>query len=74
MVPACGYRFTVAAGGLMKPEDPMTPMAQAGVEMHEMYTSWVAAGFNRKEALYLVGKYVAATVAAQNSTPPDMDD
>jgi hypothetical protein len=47
-------------------------MAEAGAELHEMFTSWVHAGFSRKEALYLVGKYIeAAAIAANAPALPD---
>ena len=46
------------------PEDPMTLMAQGATELHEMFTSYIKAGFTRKEALYLVGQYMAAVIAA----------
>lgn len=37
------------------------------VAFHELFTSYVRAGFNENQALYLVGQQVAA---ATNSGPP----
>ena len=47
-----------------QPVDPITVMASAAAEMHEMFLSYIKAGFSRKEALYLVGQYMTAAIAA----------
>ena len=41
---------------------PATPMHEAATELHEMFQSFVKAGFSRKEALYLAGQYLAAAI------------
>jgi len=48
-------------------------MAVAAAELYAMLTAYCSAGFSRKEALYLVGKYMAAIVAAQTSGGTDDD-
>ena len=52
----------------------MSPLAGAAAELHEMFTSCINAGFTRKEALYLVGKYLAAVVVARNQAAAGDED
>lgn len=56
------------------PPDPMSGMAGAAAELHEMFASCIDAGFTRKEALYLVGKYLAAVVVARNQAAAGDED
>lgn len=44
------------------PQDPLTGLAQAAAAIHEMFTAYVDAGFTEQQALYLVGRIVAAQV------------
>jgi hypothetical protein len=46
------------------PSDPITVMGQGAAELHELFLSNIKAGFTRKEALYLTGKYLQAVVMA----------
>lgn len=47
------------------PNDPITDLAAMAVQLHELYESYLAAGFTEHQALYLVGRMV---------TPrPDLD-
>ena len=57
---------------MTEPADPMTLLASAATEMHEMFLSYVKAGFSRKEALYLMGQYLttAAVSAGQSNVSP----
>jgi hypothetical protein len=41
--------------------DPLTILAQMAVQLHELYLSYVAAGFSEAQALYLVGKLIEAS-------------
>ena len=40
------------------PADPVLPLRQMAVQMHELFTEYIHAGFNRKEALYLIGQAI----------------
>lgn len=37
------------------PKDPMTSLAEGAAGLHELYSTYVTAGFNMDQALYLVG-------------------
>ena len=39
----------------LEPADPITDLASAAVHMHELYISYIAAGFEPVAALYLIG-------------------
>jgi hypothetical protein len=49
------------------PPDPVTELAAMAANMHELFTEYVRAGFNRQEALYLIGEHIRA---ASSSNPP----
>ena len=49
------------------PEDPITQLAAAAVSMHELYTSFVAAGFTEGQALFLVGQALTASIGGAAS-------
>lgn len=36
------------------PENPFSQLAQAAMQMHELFTSYLQAGFSERQALYLV--------------------
>lgn len=36
------------------PQDPLSALAQAAAQIHELFTAYVNAGFTRPEALQLV--------------------
>ncbi len=38
------------------PGDPIRPLLDAAITMHEMYISFVKAGFTEQQALYLVSQ------------------
>lgn len=40
-------------------EDPLGSMAEAAISQHEMYLSWIAAGFTPEQALELLKTVVA---------------
>jgi hypothetical protein len=41
-----------------EPEDPLAGLATAAVSMHELYTSFLNAGFDDNRAMYLLGQYM----------------
>jgi len=45
--------------------DPITPLVEMSVQLHEMFTTFIKAGFKRDEALQLV-----ITMMALNARPP----
>ncbi|SET48766.1 hypothetical protein [Nonomuraea wenchangensis] len=49
------------------PEDPITLLAAAAVQLHEAYMAYVGAGFNENQALYLVGQILSASVRGPGS-------
>jgi hypothetical protein len=40
----------------MDPVDPLTELAKAAAQLHELFRAYVDAGFSEQQALYLVGK------------------
>jgi hypothetical protein len=44
----------------MSPEDPISPLAEAAVSMHEIVLVYVQAGFSRAEAIQIVTALMAA--------------
>jgi hypothetical protein len=48
------------------PEDPITQLAQAAVGLHELYTSFIAAGFTDQQSLYLVGQALTASIGGSS--------
>lgn len=49
------------------PEDPITQLAAGAVQLHELYASFVAAGFSESQALYLVGQTLTASIGGAAS-------
>jgi hypothetical protein len=43
-----------------EPEDPITQLAEGAVATHELFLSYVRAGFTEQQALYLVGQMIVA--------------
>lgn len=50
------------------PPDPLTELAKGAAQVHELFSSYVDAGFSENQALYLVGKMLAASIQ-----PPGTD-
>jgi hypothetical protein len=46
------------------PQDPLTVMAEGAAQTHEIFLSYLAAGFTAEQALYLVGQVLIAHVRA----------
>lgn len=44
------------------PTDPITDMATSSVIMHELYLSYLAAGFTECQALYLASVFLRASI------------
>jgi hypothetical protein len=49
------------------PKDPITPLMEGTTQQHELFMAYIASGFTRKEALYLIGQILTAVVKAQAS-------
>lgn len=48
------------------PTNGPTPLMDAAIALHEMFINYMAAGFKKDEALYLVAEMIKAT-----QTPPE---
>lgn len=46
------------------PTDPITDLAAAAVQLHELYESYVAAGFTGAQAMQMVCTIIAASMGA----------
>lgn len=46
--------------GANRMPEPMTQMAEAAAQLHEMFTAYTEAGFTEQQALYLVGQHIRA--------------
>ena len=53
--------------GAPTPPDPLTVLTEAAAQLHEMYASFVRAGFMPDQALALVGNLLTAIMSR---TPP----
>jgi hypothetical protein len=51
----------------MSPEDPISPLAEAAVSMHEIVLVYVQAGFSRAEAIQIVTTLMAAKIRGEQS-------
>lgn len=52
-----------------------SPLKMAAIQMHELYIEMKAAGFTRKEALYLVSQMISSAMhAAVESSDNDNDN
>lgn len=49
------------------PEDPMSELGAAAVQMHELFTAYTAAGFTRAEALQIVIAIATANMRGPES-------
>jgi hypothetical protein len=45
-----------------EPQDPITQLAAAAVQLHELYEAYLSAGFTEAQALELVKATLAASV------------
>jgi len=52
---------------MSEPDDPITQLAAAAVGLHELFTSFVTAGFSESQALYLVGQALTASIGGSAS-------
>lgn len=43
-------------------QDPLTELQQGAAQAHELYLSYVGAGFDEQQALYLTGKVITAGI------------
>jgi hypothetical protein len=48
-----------------EPVDPISSIAESAAATHEMFISYVAAGFTEPQALYLIGQMLAAMTRPQ---------
>jgi len=44
------------------PADPITELMEGAGQMHEAFTTFVESGFTEKQALYLVGQMLCASI------------
>lgn len=47
----------------------MTALQEGAFQLHELYSTWVSAGFSDAQAIYLLGCLVAAQVGNGSDTP-----
>jgi len=55
------------------PTDPITELAATAIQMHELYESYLQAGFTTDQAFAVVLTIIGAATAhgLQNPTPPE---
>ena len=44
------------------PTDPITILGEAAAQLHEVYCSYIGAGFTEQQALYLIGQIITAEI------------
>jgi hypothetical protein len=49
------------------PPDPFGPMAESAVQPHQVFRSYVDAGFTEQQAIYLTGQILAASIRGPSS-------
>ena len=49
-----------------EPADPMTQMAEGAIQAHEIFSSYVAAGFTEGQAITLVAAILSAFIRNAN--------
>ncbi len=49
---------------MSEPEDPITQLAAAAAQLHELYESYVTAGFTEDQAFDLAKVVLAASIGA----------
>lgn len=52
------------------PPDPITPTQEGAAKAHELFLSYVAAGFTASQALYLVAQLLRQLAANAAGNPP----
>lgn len=52
-----------------EPTDPITQLAAAAVQLHELYVSYIEAGFTEAQAFDLVKALLLASASQQNPEP-----
>ena len=55
----------------MAPETDLSPLDEAAVQMHELYTSFRRAGFSRSEAITIIAKVAAEAMSIASDAEPD---
>jgi hypothetical protein len=48
-----------------EPENPLSELMVGAAMMHELYRTYVEAGFTEQQALYLVGQLLTANIRGQ---------
>ena len=46
------------------PKDPFTPANEGAAQLHEIFASYMDAGFTEAQALYLLGEFIKAVTIA----------
>lgn len=49
---------------MSQPEDPMTELQAGAVNQHEMYLSWIEAGFTEDQAMDLLKAVIVSLIRA----------
>lgn len=44
------------------PEDPITQLAEGAAQLHELFVSYMNAGFTESQALFLIGQMLQASI------------
>lgn len=52
------------------PPSPMTALAEAAAQQHELYLAYIAAGFTASQAMQIICAMVAAVVTQQAGQQP----
>jgi hypothetical protein len=55
----------------MAPDTDLSPLDEAAVQMHELYTSFRKAGFSRSEAITIIAKVAAEAMQQASDSEPD---
>jgi hypothetical protein len=55
------------------PDGELSPLDEAAVTMHELYTSLRRAGFSRSEAVTVIAKFAAEIITQQQAQQGDED-
>lgn len=53
----------------LMPAEPMSEMAEGAAQLHELFESYVRAGFRRPEALYIVGIVISTGMSNTDRGP-----
>jgi hypothetical protein len=55
----------------MAPDGEMSPLDEAAVQMHELFTSFRRAGFSRSEAVTIIAKVAVEAMSMASDNEPE---